>query len=266
VSPAPPGEPATPSPRGVARTLLFIPTYNERQNVEMLLPQILALGLDLDLLFLDDNSPDGTGAVLDRLAQGVGRLRVIHRRGKLGIGSAHLEAVAYAYDRGYGRLITMDCDFTHPPEYLPEFLRSGETADITVGSRYLLKNSLDEWSLFRRLLTHGGHLLTRGLLGIREDASSAYRLYRLDRIPREAFGLVTAAGYAFFFESLYVLKLNGFSVREFPIVLPARASGQSKMGVLDAGQGVLRLLWMCLVIAAQGRRLRLRPGVQKEVH
>jgi dolichol-phosphate mannosyltransferase len=247
--------PAEPRAQG---TLLAVPTYNERDNVERLLAEITEAAPLLDLLFLDDASPDGTGELLEALKARYPRLSVVHRPGKLGIGSAHLDAVAWAYDKGYPVLLTMDADFTHPPSYLPELQARGASADVVVGSRYLLRNSLDEWTLFRRLLTRGGHLLTRTLLGLKEDASSAYRLYRLDRIPRGVFGLVRATGYSFFFESLYVLRLNEFRIEEIPIILPARASGRSKMGLWDACKGLLRLGLMCLVIAAARNRLRLR--------
>jgi dolichol-phosphate mannosyltransferase len=242
---------------GAGKALLAVPTYNERDNVERLIAEIVEVVPGLDLLFLDDASPDGTGDLLESLKARYPTLAVSHRPGKLGIGSAHLDAIAWAYDKGYETLLTMDADFTHPPSYLPEILSKGTEADVVVGSRYLLPNSLDEWTLFRRLLTRGGHLLTRTLLGLREDASSAYRLYRLDRIPRAAFSLVRARGYSFFFESLYVLRVNGFRIREVPIVLPARASGRSKMGIMDAGKGLLHLALMCLVIAAARRRLLL---------
>jgi dolichol-phosphate mannosyltransferase len=244
------------------KALLAIPTYNERDNVERLLAEIALVRLDLDIVFLDDASPDGTGEVLDGLKTLYPRLAVVHRSGKLGIGSAHLDAIAWAYERNYNVLLTMDADFTHPPSYLPELLRRGEEVDVVVGSRYLLHNSLDEWTLFRRLLTRGGHLLTRTLLGLQEDASSAYRLYRLDRIPRAVFGLVRARGYSFFFESLYVLRLNRYRIAEVPIVLPARASGRSKMGLMDACKGLLHLGFMCLVIAAARKRLLL-PAAER---
>jgi dolichol-phosphate mannosyltransferase len=242
------------------RILVAVPTYNERENVERLIAEIEGAGLDLDLLFLDDHSPDGTGTLLEALKEGHPRLTVLHRAGKLGIGSAHLDAIAWAYERGYRLLVTMDADFTHPPSYLPDLASRAEGADVVVGSRYLLGNSLDEWTLFRRWLTRGGHLLTRTLLGLQEDASSAYRLYRLDRIPRTVFSLVRAKGYSFFFESLYVLRLNGFVIGEIPIVLPARASGRSKMGLLDACKGLLHLGWMCVLIAADRKRLLLPKG------
>ena len=242
--------------------LVFIPTYNERDNVERTCSQLLALKLDantsFDILFVDDNSPDGTGAALDELAARHNTVRAIHRVGKQGIGSAHQVGIAYAYDHGYDTLVTMDCDGTHPPEYIPSFLEQAHSADIVIGSRYLNPGSLNEWTLFRRLLTYGGHALTTTLLGMPYDASSAYRLYRLNAIPRSLFGLVQSPGYAFFFESLYVLNLNRFRINEVGIVLPARASGQSKMTVGEAGRGLSRLLRMCLSIAVRKRQYLLR--------
>ena len=244
--------------------LVFIPTYNERDNVEQTCSQLLALqlsaNLPFDILFVDDHSPDGTGAVLDELAARHNSVRVIHRPGKLGIGSAHQVGIAYAYDHGYDTLITMDCDGTHPPEYLPNFLEQAHSADVVVGSRYLNQASLNEWTFFRKLLTYGGHMLTTTLLGMPYDASSAYRLYHLNAIPRGLFGLVQSPGYAFFFESLYVLNLNRFRINEVGILLPARASGQSKMTVGEAGRGLSRLLHMCLSIAVRKRQYLLRQS------
>jgi dolichol-phosphate mannosyltransferase len=240
-----------------SRILVFVPTYNERENVEKLCSQILALNLDLDVLFLDDNSPDGTGAVLDQLAERHARVKVIHRAGKFGIGSAHRHGIAWAYDHLYDILITMDGDFTHSPEYLPEFIKISRDADVVVGSRHLLKHSVKEWTVFRRLLTYSGHILTRNLLKIPYDASSAYRLYRLHNISRGILRLIPSSGYSFFFESLYVLHVNGFSIKEVPIVLPARACGQSKMGVPEALQGLLRLARLYLTVAIRKEQYRM---------
>lgn len=233
--------------------LVFIPTYNERENVEPLLREILALGLEADVLFMDDGSPDGTGALLDSLAARHPGVLVAHRGAKLGIGSAHQDGVAWAYDHGYRRLLTMDCDFTHSPACIPELLALGEEADVVVGSRHALRESLAGWDPFRKLLTKSAYFATRNLLGIRCDATGAFRHYRLDRIPREAFGLVAARDYAFFFESLYVLQANGFSIREIPIILPARTRGHSKMSYRLMLKSVARLL--SLAVAS-----RLAPG------
>ena len=132
------------------RTLIFIPTYNEAENVENIYKQIKALNVDADMLFLDDNSPDGTGEIIDRISAADPSVHSIHRKGKLGIGSAHMDGIRWAYARGYKMLITMDCDLTHSPDYLPDFIRHSTDCDIVVGSRYMKKDSIVEWNLFRK--------------------------------------------------------------------------------------------------------------------
>ena len=211
------------------RTLIFIPTYNERDNAPRMCGEIHMLGVDADLLFVDDNSPDGTGEELEKLKSRFPRLIVRHRSGKLGVGSAHHEAIAWAYENGYNRLVTLDCDFTHSPSDIPALIRALETHDIAVGSRWIHANSLPGWNLFRRFMTWGGHWLTKTLLGLPQDASGAFRAYRLDRIDRKIFSLIRSKGYSFFFESLFILGKNGCSIEEIPIVLPARTYGSSKM-------------------------------------
>ncbi len=230
------------------RSLVFIPTYNERQNAEAMCRGLVALNLDIDILFLDDNSPDGTGQVLDKLAIEFPRVKVIHRSGKLGIGSAHRAGIRYAYEHGYRNLVTMDCDFTHPPHYVPLILSHAEGTDIAIGSRYMSSGSLPGWNMLRKCLTNVGHLLTRVLLGMSYDATGALRLYRLDRIPEAAFDLVSSFGYSFFFESLYILHFNRFKVKEFPIALPARTYGSSKMSYREVFRSV-KLLATTFIIA-----------------
>jgi len=239
------------------RVLLFIPTYNERENVERIYSLIQALRLDLDLLFMDDNSPDGTGQILDRLAAADPRLRVIHRAGKLGIGSAHKQAIAWATQHQYRILITMDCDLTHSPEHLPVFLRHAENAAVVLGSRFIQAESLADWNLFRKFLTHLGHFLTRHILRVPYDATGAFRLYRLDRLRPELFTLVESDSYAFFFESLYVLCHAGAQIREVPIALPKRTYGHSKMAVRDVLGSLQRLLALC------GRSFRYRARIRQ---
>jgi dolichol-phosphate mannosyltransferase len=243
-----------------ARTLIFIPTYNERQNVRPMAEQIRALGMEADLLFMDDSSPDGTGAVLDELAAQDPRVGVVHRSAKSGIGSAHLKGIALAYDRGYDRLVTLDCDFTHSPALIPEFLARGEDAELVVGSRYLEQGSLPGWSLVRKSLTTFGHLLTKSLLGISQDATGGFRVYNLRSIPRDLFGLVRSRGYAFFFESLLILERNGFKIAEVPITLPARTYGSSKMSMIEVQRSVSTLLTLFLQDQTDPRRFKLsRP-------
>lgn len=223
------------------RILLFIPTYNERENIETIYLKIKRLNLGTDFLFLDDNSPDGTGRIINELARGDKAVFTIHRAGKLGIGSAHQEGIRWAYGRGYNTLVTMDCDLTHQPEDIRKFLEASATNDVVVGSRYMDPKSLADWNPLRKFLTYLGHFLTERLLRLPYDASGAFRLYRLDRIPAGLFDRVRSGSYSFFFESLYLLALNGFRIREIPILLPKRNYGHSKMKITD-GLASFRLL------------------------
>jgi dolichol-phosphate mannosyltransferase len=232
--------------RAGVRILFFIPTYNENGNVERLCAELRGLGVGADVLFMDDGSPDGTGDTLDALARRHPEVHVIHRKGKLGIGSAHLEGIAYAYDRKYDLLVTLDADFSHEPRDILRLLDARQDDDdVVIGSRYLRRGSLPGWSPHRKFLTLFGHVLTRTLLGMPYDASGALRLYDLRRLPRELFDLVTATSYSFFFESLFVLHQNGCRVREIPIALPARVYGSSKLTWQEASRSgrVLLELW-----------------------
>lgn len=234
-------------------TLVMLPTYNEAGTVRGMHAAIRSQLPDADILFIDDSSPDGTGDILERMAAEDPKLTVLHRPGKMGIGSAHQDGIRWAYDRGYRLLITMDSDLAHSPEYLGRFVVLAEDNAVVVGSRFLREDSLAGWTEWRRLLTHLGHLLTRHLLSVSFDATCAFRAYRLDRLPRGVFALVRSRDYAFFFESLHVLTFNRFAIAEVPIHLPTRTYGSSKMRLWNVAHGVWRLL-------VQAWRARVRPA------
>ncbi len=224
------------------RLLVFVPTYNERDNVEKLIAELRELPLPLDLLFLDDNSTDGTGQILDALAAQLPNLTVIHRPGKLGIGSAHREGIRWAYAHGYAELVTMDCDFTHRPQCVPRLVEKGrEGFDVVVGSRHLAADSLADWNPYRKALTKLGYALTQACLGMTYDATNAFRYYRLSAVSEAHFDLVGSQGYSFFFESLFVLHFNGRRIAQIPITLPKRTYGSSKMDTREILRSV-RLL------------------------
>jgi dolichol-phosphate mannosyltransferase len=228
------------------RTLVMVPTYNELENVNFVIESIFFLGADLDLLFVDDNSPDGTGQLLDQLALTHPRLKVLHRPGKQGIGSAHKAGIRWAYENGYERLVTMDSDLSHSPRDVLRLLSKGEEgADVVVGSRFLAPNGLKDWAWIRKLLTHLGHFLTTYTLKLPQDCTNAFRLYRIDRIPFGVFEMVKSPGYSFMFESLHCLNINGFSISQISIELPARTYGHSKMKLADIIYSVKTLgkLW-----------------------
>lgn len=226
-----------------SRTLVMVPTYNESENVGVIVSGILSTGLDADLLFVDDGSPDGTGAILDRLAVEHPRLQVLHRAAKLGVGSAHKAGIRWAHQHGYTRLVTMDSDLSHSPADIPRLLAASNDADVVVGSRFVEANSLEGWIWYRKLMTRLGYLLTALLLRLPHDCTNAFRCYRLDRIPAQIFETVQSDGYSFFFESLHRLHAGGTRISQVAIKLPARTYGHSKMKLEDVAYSV-RLVFL----------------------
>ena len=231
------------------RILIFLPTYNEAGHVKEMRDRIKAIRVPADIMFLDDNSTDGTGDIINCFAEEDVTISAVHRPAKSGIGGAHLEGIKRAYDMGYDTLVTMDTDLVHKPEDIPKFLDASNASDIVIGTRFELKNSLAEWNLFRKVLTHLGHLMTRLLLRHNFDATGAFRVYRLDRIDRRVFDLVKASDYEFFFTSLTILHLNSYTITEVPIELPGRVYGHSKMEIRHMIKSVLlmfKLSWLRL--------------------
>ncbi|MBK8092720.1 MAG: glycosyltransferase [Verrucomicrobiaceae bacterium] len=251
------------------KILIFVPTYNERENAPLMAQQLSELRLDADILFVDDSSPDGTGEMLESLKPEIPRLVVHHRSGKLGIGSAHAKAISWAFAQSYEILVTMDCDFTHSPSDIPAMLEKAQSCDLAVGSRWARKDSLPGWNFFRRIMTRLGHFLTKSVLGITQDASGAFRAYRLDRLPPEVIQLAKSRNYAFFFESLYIISRNGFEIGEVPITLPARTYGHSKMALGDAFRSACHIFSIALQnirrpeqFLLPSRHLRIDSGLQ----
>jgi dolichol-phosphate mannosyltransferase len=248
-------------PTHPGKTLVCIPTYEERDNVGPMVEELGRCVSDYDTLFIDDNSPDGTGDVLADLAKSRPKMTVMRRAGKLGIGGAHQDGIAYAYDHAYDTLVTLDCDFTHSPSDIPRLVEASADADITIGSRFLEKDSLPGWSVVRKMLTGVGHVLTENVLGIQHDATGAFRVYRLGGIDRRMFGLMKERGYSFFFESLCVAHQNGLRIREVPIRLPARAVGHSKMSLRDIARSLRQLVTLFMAIRTNPDQFRLAKKV-----
>ena len=228
------------------QVLIGIPTLNEAKNVPLMVERLFKIPLAADILFIDDQSTDGTGDLLDSLARKHPSIRVIHRSPCMGIGSAHRDILKYAYDKGYDSLVTMDCDFSHQPEDILRLFSTKLTTPIVVGSRFLDKKSLEEWNIKRKLLTHLGHFLTHRLLGLPMDATGAFRLYRIKMIPQNLWDQVKSSGYSFFFESLAVLHQAGVPCEEVSIHLPKRVYGESKLNMRQAFRSLLMLLEISL--------------------
>jgi dolichol-phosphate mannosyltransferase len=211
--------------------LVIIPTYNERDNLEPITAAVLAAEPRVDILVVDDNSPDGTGVLADALAAREPRVRVLHREKKEGLGKAYLHAFRWALDAGYQYLIEMDADFSHDPRYLPTLL--GEAlggVDLVLGSRYVPGGGTVNWGPGRKVLSRGGSLYARSILGVQvRDLTGGFKCFNrrvLEAIDLQA---VQSTGYAFQIELTYRTLKAGFRVKEVPIVFEDRRVGQSKM-------------------------------------
>jgi len=212
------------------KTLLIIPTYNEVENLRPLLKEISAYATNMDVLIVDDHSPDGTGELADQLSQENACVHVLHRPGKLGLGTAYIAGFQYALEHDYEAAFEMDADFSHDPRYLPAFLQAIAEADVVIGSRYIPGGDTPNWSLLRRLISGGGNIFARVLLGISvHDCTAGYRLYRRRVLEGLDLQTVQSQGYAFQIEMAYRAMQQGFRIVETPIVFVDRRVGKSKM-------------------------------------
>ena len=213
------------------RALVVIPTYNEAPNLPGLLPQVLAQDPRIDVLVVDDNSQDGTGRIADELARADARIHVLHREGKLGLGTAYRAGFRWGLERGYDYLLEMDADFSHDPAHLKEFLKAVEGADLVLGSRYLGgKVTVVNWPMGRLVLSYCANIYARRLTGLRIwDLTGGFKCFR--RRVLEAINLdqVRSNGYAFQVEMSVRAWRKGFKLAEIPIVFVDRTEGQSKM-------------------------------------
>jgi dolichol-phosphate mannosyltransferase len=221
------------------RACVVLPTYNELENVRDIVPAILAASPVLDVLVVDDDSPDGTGAAADELAAADPRIRVLHRSRKEGLGRAYLAGFEQALAAGYGRILEMDADFSHDPARLPALL--GTDADLVLGSRYVPGGATVNWGAGRRLLSRGGSFYARSILGVPvRDLTGGFKCFRRKVLESIDLGSVRSNGYAFQIELTYRTIRRGFRVVEVPITFVDRRVGKSKM----SGRIVAEALWM----------------------
>ncbi|MBL8787411.1 MAG: polyprenol monophosphomannose synthase [Deltaproteobacteria bacterium] len=222
-----PNEPVDASGAGA---LIIIPTYEERDNLPRLVDAIFAVVPKVHLLIVDDNSPDGTGQLADALAAKDGRVHVMHRAGKLGLGTAYIAGFKWALGRDYHRIFEMDCDFSHQPKYLADFLQASSTADLVLGCRYMKGGGTEDWTWFRRFVSKGGNFYARAVMGLRfRDLTGGFKCFRREVLEAIDLDAVKSKGYAFQIELTYRAHLAGFRIAEVPIIFPDRKVGQSKM-------------------------------------
>lgn len=248
------------------RVIAVIPTYNEAQNLPELVRQLFSLDIaGLEVLIVDDNSPDGTGEVAERLAQEYPqRLEVIHREGKMGLATAYTDGFARALERGADFVIEMDADLSHSPQYIREFLARMDGYDVVVGSRYVPGGKLDpRWSFWRKLLSGLGNRYLQLVTGLKvRDASGGFKCFRREALEGLDLGGVRSRGYVFQVEMAYACQRMGYRVAELPISFTERARGRSKMSLGIIGEAIWRpwqIKWCHRSLKTVGRSSKIRP-------
>jgi dolichol-phosphate mannosyltransferase len=212
------------------RYLVCVPTYNERANLPLIVPAILEQDPRLEVLVIDDSSPDGTGELADTLAAGNPRVHVLHREAKEGLGRAYLAGFRWALDRGYEFILEMDADFSHDPKFLPLFIEASLQADVVIGSRYKQGVNVINWPISRLLLSLGANQYARLITGLPiSDSTGGFKCFRREVLAAIDFSRVRSNGYAFQIEMSYRAWRKGFRIVEIPIVFTDRIEGQSKM-------------------------------------
>jgi dolichol-phosphate mannosyltransferase len=233
------------------RALVIVPTYNERFNIARLIPAILAQDPSLDVLVVDDGSPDGTGAIVDGIAANNARVHVIHRAGKLGLGTAYIAGFRWALERKYDLVFEMDADFSHNPERLPEFLAAIKQSDVVLGSRYQDGHvNVVNWPMSRLFLSYAANIYARFVTGLPIfDTTGGFKCFRRNVLESIDLNSVKSNGYAFQIEMSYRAWKGGFRLFEIPIIFVDRTEGVSKMSkkiVREAIWMVWRLRWWSL--------------------
>jgi len=239
----------------LGRIVVIVPTYNERENLPLITARVRAAVPEADVLVADDNSPDGTGVLADELAAADDHVHVMHRSGKEGLGAAYLAGFDWALDNGYDVVVEMDADGSHQPEQLPRLLDALRDADLVLGSRWVPGGSVVNWPKSRELLSRGGSLYTRVMLGVPlRDATGGYRAFRADTLRKLDLTGVESAGYCFQVELGWRAVKAGMRVREVPIEFVERELGASKM----SQRIVVEALWRVTVWGAQDKTAKAK--------
>lgn len=224
------------------KTIICIPTYNEAQNLPLIVPAIFEQLPSAHLLIIDDNSPDGTGKLADALAAEDERVHVLHRQGKQGLGPAYIAGFRWALERGYEAIFEMDADFSHQPHYLPAMLQALDEVDFVIGSRYVKGGGTQDWGLLRQLISRGGGIYARTILGLPiQDLTAGFIAWRAQVLKDIDLNNIDASGYVFQIEMKHRAKKAGFTHRELPITFPDRKLGTSKMTPNIAAEALLRV-------------------------
>ncbi|GAA1797807.1 polyprenol monophosphomannose synthase [Planosporangium flavigriseum] len=227
---------------GVGRVLVVIPTYNESDNIRVIVDRVRRAAPAVDVLIADDNSPDGTGAIADELAAADPQIHVLHRPGKQGLGAAYIAGFGWARERGYDAVVEMDADGSHAPEELPRLLDAGRDADVVIGSRWVRGGKVINWPVRRLVLSRGASLYTRMAMGYPvRDATAGYRVYRMPVLDKLELDQVASQGYCFQIDLGWRAYRHGFRIVEVPITFAERERGASKMSSTIVREALVRV-------------------------
>lgn len=227
--------------------LIIIPVYNEKNNIQLIVEKIFKnFKKEISILFIDDNSTDGTRQEIYKIQNKYKYIYLIKRSSKLGIGSAHKCGLKWGYKNQYFIIITMDCDGTHDPSYLNRLIKPLNKFEIVTTNRFMKKNALKGWSIWRIFLTSFRHNLIKFLLGIKYDSSGAFRCYDTSKVKLKDILQAKDNGYSFFWESIFILHNKNYKISEIPINLPSRLTGNSKMKIWDIFHALLYLFYISI--------------------
>jgi dolichol-phosphate mannosyltransferase len=230
---------------GRSTALVVVPTYNEAENVRALIEAVLAIPLPLEILVVDDASPDGTAAIVEELAGKDARIHLMLRPGKMGLGSAYIDAFRWALGRDYALVVEMDADFSHDPGYLPTLLKASEDADVVLGSRYVSGGGTVGWTLLRKIISRAGCAYARAILGLSvQDLTGGFKCFRREVLDLIELDEVVSDGYAFQVEMTYRAVRKNFRVAEVPILFTDRRVGKSKMSWKIFLEAARKVWWM----------------------
>lgn len=223
--------------------VVVIPTYNERESIESLIRELLSLSLDLKILVVDDNSPDGTGAIISKLAEESSKVRLLTRKKRKGRGSAGVDGFKTALEMGADLIIEMDADFSHHPRHIPDLVANAKNYHVVLGSRFVPGGADRDRGMLRQMVTRLAGLYVRTSLGIKiRDVSSGYRCFRKEVFEKVDLDDMISAGPAIVLEILYKVCLNGFSVKEVPIIFEDRRQGQTKLDTITLLETLVMVL------------------------
>ena len=227
------------------KTLVIVPTYNESGNIEKLVQQVFVFLPQTEVLIIDDNSPDGTGRIVEKLATINPSIHVMNRPKKMGMGNAYNRGFRYAIDYGYDIVFQMDADFSHKPSDLPRLLNALKDKGLVIGSRYVDGGGTQNWGIGRRVISKAGNFYARSMLGMDvRDITGGFRCYSVEVLKKVDLDRVKSDGYGFQIEMAYRIKQTGYDINEVPIIFEERRAGQSKMSLNIAVEAFIRVLAM----------------------